>query len=489
MKNIQRIFLSIIRNTMRSTTMVVFFSVIILVALISQTFSMSIFTLKEQILNKSEQIVLITNSYSDTDTSRKEEGAFVPLNTSNTKSITELDEVQTIDYSYRDFFVTDLLAFSSSEATPKAGGLLIEVVGSELELPIKSKLDREEVITGKHFSQQQLAEGLPVVIVHDAFADRNNIVVGDFIEAKSILYESPLDKEGKTDLDLTIKWQKNHSLEVVGIVKQKQQNQLQMDAINKEQTNNELMFEINEHTMYVPNNYLNKTLEEKNALLSYDASDDNSLLNFSELYLKIDGSSNQNAFVDNIKATMDPSWEITTMDDQLKKIIGFMHYIEDIFQRAYPLLIMMSICIFVLYIFLNLRERKQEIGIYIALGDSKKNVIGIILMEYLFLFLTASIIAVGSSMLFSQSLTEKIITNQLAQQNSSEDTSALVSVTALSEYTRDQVTHNIEAFDYQNAASNDIGQILLILILIFIAICLFSYIYIGNIKVNSILRR
>ncbi len=264
-----------------------------------------------------------------------------------------------------------------------------------------------KIISGEVYSDEDVTKGNNVILISKEVAKKNNLKVGD----KITLQKSIDDYSGYESRTLkTI----SEEYKIVGIFEAKVNKTLD-DKGNVIYENNPLV-----NYIYMPNNTVkaihDKVIEatDKLNVEMYDDFYINSVF-----YLK-NINDIENFKNENLK-TLPDNYKFTDNSELYKTTIGPMKSVETISNYVMYASLGASILIIGLISLLFLRERKHEMGIYLALGERKINIATQILIETVAISLLAICISIFTGNLVAKNISNKMLENQISESYNKND--------------------------------------------------------------------
>ncbi len=264
-----------------------------------------------------------------------------------------------------------------------------------------------KIMSGAIYTEDDVKSGNNVILISKEVAKKNNLEVGSEITLQKELDDY---STGEYRILKTI----SEKYKVVGIFEAKVNKTLD-DKGNVIYENNPLA-----NYIYMPNNTV-KVIHDKVAssasALNIEWYDD--LYINSAFYLKnindIEDFKNEN-----LKLLPD-SYKFTDNSELYKTTIGPMKSVETISNYVMYASLGASVLIIGLISLLFLRERKHEMGIYLALGERKMNIALQILIETIAISLLAVCISIFTGNLVAKNISNKMLENQISESYNKND--------------------------------------------------------------------
>jgi putative ABC transport system permease protein len=318
-----------------------------------------------------------------------------PISLDNAASIAALDHVKSYNYSVsasanaEDFDIIESSTSSeddSSETTDSAqapggnqgrGGMVqadLTVNGTLTSDDADSFSDGEaEIVDGRGIEASDA--GSSVAVIEQTLAEENDLAVGDTITISS-----------SNDEDTT------QELEIVGIY--------ETSSAGSDQAMN-FSFLNPYNTVYVP-------YTAANTLKGEDYTD-----TVESVTYQMDDAENIDAFLSAAKKTdVDfDVYELDANDDLYQQMVGPIENVASFAKNIVYLVTVAGAIILALIVMLSIRERKYEMGVLMAIGESKWKLAGQFVTE----IVVTAIVAIGLSSLFGNPIAN-VLGNQLLDQ-------------------------------------------------------------------------
>ena len=266
------------------------------------------------------------------------------------------------------------------------------------------------IFEGGSFTQEQLGSGAPVAIISRQLAVKNNLQVGSILNMENNIYQGLFREEflqSSEQIDLT----------VIGIF---DNNSDFFDVESNEDSAGWREIQM-VNRIYIPlltaENLMVSLLEREAGVhsLSADTSIEDSLF-LSALFI-LNDPRQFGAFAEAAQTYLPDFWKVDDVASHtIGDFIGAMEQMLWIADLVFYTSIGATLIIVILLIFLFLRERKEEIGIYLALGKKKWK----ITMQFLIEVQIIAFIAIGLSALtgklYSSFLSSQLLEQELVNQ-------------------------------------------------------------------------
>jgi len=245
------------------------------------------------------------------------------------------------------------------------------------------------LVQGRTFNEAEITNADYVALISDKVAEQNNIFVGDVIYLQntfSMWKEDNTMEEYKRDI----------ALEVIGIFTPK---------VEQSDENNGGWIDYTPfNRIYVPNGVVhaeNRWLNEQYAIAYPDSN-----IKIDQVYITptfvLNNPEDVESFRTEAMNFLPDYYKVTVSSDAYDSVAGPIKFIGSLSNIILYVAIGATILILSLVVILFLRDRKHELGIYLALGESKSKVVGQILIEVV----SIALIAITLSLLTGNSIAE-----------------------------------------------------------------------------------
>lgn len=286
----------------------------------------------------------------------------------------------------------------------------------------KEIVDLEEglikLVEGAVFSDKDIEEGSSNILISKEVAELNNLSVGDqVIFDVTGEYYSDMMLEGETTTDddesseatgpevVTF----DFPATVIGIFSVVKKEASKSTDPN-DNSNNEWMATEQINTIYAPNKLvkeLNRQMNEKIWKMPEEISEDNDYYQVSYVLKSTD---DLEAFREEANALISNEYfQIRASSDQYDQVAGGMKKLGKISGYVVWAAVIASLLIISLMVLLFLRDRKHELGIYLALGENRGKIIGQIVVELLLTSALALILALITGNFLASTMSNSLL--------------------------------------------------------------------------------
>jgi len=273
-----------------------------------------------------------------------------------------------------------------------------------------------EIVEGRTFTDSEIRDGIHVAVVSRGFAEINNLSIGSTFQVDSIIFDW---SEGINFLEENILVQKDYEFEVIGFFDVIPQD-LPNTATNQQRHQEWNRITNVSNRMYVPNSVardidLNRLvmIEEGDLFANFDLHGFPIQEEIGVIFVLYDPFD-----LDAFRAATEPIlpdvWTIIDLTDTFASLSAAMITLQDITSMILWFAIGGTVVVLTLLILLFLRDRRYEIGVYLALGEKKSKIMVQIMLEVVIMSMISLTLAVFAGSIISQNLSQTMIRTELA---------------------------------------------------------------------------
>ncbi len=274
-----------------------------------------------------------------------------------------------------------------------------DILGAYKKTVLQQDDNSIKIISGNSFTDEDIKNGNNVILISEQVANKNKLNVGDKIKLGSQI--DPYS----ANLQII-----EAEYEIIGIFETKSQYEKDTDG-NLVEIESQYV-----DTIYMPNeaikNIHDKVITEVKKQ-GTDAYDTFSIINKYQL--------NSIDVVDEFKSenlnNLPKGYVFEDNSESISSVTGPMNNMKDLSNIIVYASIVASIIIIGLISILFCKERKKEMGIYLALGERKKNIAMQLLFETLLVAIMAITISVFTGNMIAKNVSNKMLQNQITEQN------------------------------------------------------------------------
>lgn len=356
------------------------------------------------------------------------------------KKIGELSEVKYYDYSMNSMANTEKLKMVEMKDENfqygEPGMNWINLKGNNYNEVFDIKNNIISLTDGRVFEKDEINKGKSVVLISNEFAKENNLRVGDKMTIDAVIQdESAMMVQDQSDSDESKeikKVKKDFQAEVIGTFKVLQADKGSKSKSKDDQMMDQMTYTDRANTIYAPNKFIQnfektiqlKSFEEfpenfgdemtKEKLLKSMETDFGSakyILKKPEMAEDFKVKASQILEQDKLKYS-----KVILSTDQYEQVAGPVKGMSKISKLVLIISVLASILIITLVTILFLRDRKHELGIYLALGEKRTRVVGQIVLEVVTVAIIAITISVFTGNMLAKGFSNSLIQTQKVEQ-------------------------------------------------------------------------
>ncbi len=408
---IKRAWLSVVRR--KGKSLILLIVVFILGNLIAGTFAIKQATqrVEENLKTKLGFNATVTVDYetifSDYDHTSLEEPKIPTIPSELIKRLGTMPEVSYYDYSRKSFITTNSIKGASFEDMPMNdvdGNFMFNLHGVEHLDVLDTKVGRIELVDGRVFNKDDLEAPEIPVILSDEVMSKNNFRLDEVIEVKSIMDQMvAFDEEQKPEtVSSTLKFKIVGTFKPITFGKKTDNNWNILDMLNR---------------IYMPNQSVDLIIEdiirmsEENGV----AAEDNSYLkdmladNYQDSVFVTESEADLKSFVAAASEGLEENVIIKTSQEALSVVAGQMSLLRDFADVTLKGSVIITVIVLSLVVVLFLRDRKHEMGIYLALGDHQWRVLTQVTLEVVMITLMGLTLSFGSAMVLANKVSDSLM--------------------------------------------------------------------------------
>ena len=277
-----------------------------------------------------------------------------------------------------------------------------------------------EITSGRMFTAEELSRLSYLAVISEGFASVNNLHIGSSFTLTDVIFDGAMWDEDDVG-DNHIAAQRPYEFEVIGIFRPLADFNLDDEFSADRWIKEEIM-----NRIYVPNPVAiaSQVFQSEQFLLQHpDAewiSGDAEDIWFQNVFVLHDPQ-DMDAFRAAVEEMTPPFYTVLEPADGLGGITSSMDTINSLATMTLVVAAIASVVILSLLITLFVRERRQEIGIYLALGEKRIKVIAQMMFEVLVIALVAVVLALFVGNILAGGLSETMLRNDMMAATQEED--------------------------------------------------------------------
>ncbi len=417
----KRAWISILRRKVSSIVLLLIVFLLANVMLTTLTVTTSIKSTKQTVLKQYPPVATVEYNY---ESEKRDEKQRLTVEKAKQLYDETRDIVKVFDYSLNYYLNTNdgfkqshIEGFDEENSMGVSEGSLM-VCGTQLKTTSLVENGMAKMISGKGFSDSDINQGAPKIIITKQLAETNDLEVGSKVLLNRVLTEINKDNVSG-EISSNHFFKEELEFEVVGII---EINEIENFIKTKELRNSLIGYStlaMQADTIFIPNNYIYPLLEDdytrvkeqspqtyksfygekrNQARPTYVLKDMNDLETFTQKAWKI---YDKDSF-----AIQSAAREYEMMSKPMESMQNLLDLVFKITVGAGVLILSLVLCIF-MYL------RQKEMGVYLALGEKYKNIIGQLLIETLIIAFVGATLAIFTSMIFSEMLADNTMKSLL----------------------------------------------------------------------------
>lgn len=274
-----------------------------------------------------------------------------------------------------------------------------DIIGAYKETVIQEDDGDIKLIKGKHFSADDISNGNNVIIISQEVANKNKLNVGDKINLGSQVDIYSADSTIVED-----------EYEIIGIFETSKS--YERDSEGK-------LVEIESDyidTIYMPNDAIKKIHSKVIEEVKRKGVDDYDTFALKVKY-QINSINELEEFKSENLSKLPKGYEFNDNSEKYNSVATPMQNMKDLSNIIVYASIIASVIIIGLISILFCKERKKEMGIYLALGEKKINIAMQILLETLIVAIIAITISAFTGNMLATKVSKQMLENQINEQN------------------------------------------------------------------------
>ena len=295
-----------------------------------------------------------------------------------------------------------------------AFGRQVRVRGVENPNLIDIEQNLLELVSGRVFTRDEIRSFSAVAVVSEEFAQLNNLHVGSTFTLRNVIFE--MGREimwGGDDLIDNVFAEQSYEMEVIGIFRP-----LNLQIMDDDFMNAWMVTEI-QNRIYVPNTFVEAarrfefdSLLEQDPDIFGDFDPDDFMMweNFFTLYDPNDFP----AFREGVMEIVPPYFKIVDTANSFMPVLSALDTMKGLTMMVLYIAIGASLLIITLLISLFLRDRRREVGIYLALGERKRKIVSQFLLEIIGVAFLSIVVALFIGNIIATNLSESMLMNDIA---------------------------------------------------------------------------
>lgn len=274
-----------------------------------------------------------------------------------------------------------------------------DIIGAYKETVIQEDEGDIKLVQGKNFSSNDISNGNNVILISQEVATKNKLSIGDKINLGSqvdIYSANSTIVEDEYEVIGIFETNKNHERDTEGNLVE-----IESDYID---------------TIYMPNNAIKNIHSKVIDEIKRKNADDYDTFSLKVKY-QISSINELEEFKSENLSKLPKGYEFNDNSEKYNSVATPMQNMKDLSNIIVYSSIIASVIIIGLISILFCKERKKEMGIYLALGEKKTNIALQILLETLIIAIVAITISVFTGNMLATKVSKQMLENQINEQN------------------------------------------------------------------------
>lgn len=314
--------------------------------------------------------------------------------------------VKDYDYSYlaylnvNKFKIYEMKQQGNMEVSSPYKTMILK--GSNSTEPMDFKNKKIKLVDGRMLTKEELKGKKPMALISKKVADENGLSVGDQMVLDTVTLQ-PKDDGTMDSQDST-----EHAVKIVGLFepikleKKKKEGQNGQDALNQQITETDMY-----NTAFVSNGLAREINKIEMSNMSSDLKD-NLVEEVSPIFT-LKSPEDVAAFKAEIKPLLPEGYKAVASTDEFDKVGASVKRLSKISGYVVILAVLASLLIISLVVVLFMKDRRHEWGIYLSLGEHRKNIMKQVIAELLVISIAALLISLVSGNVLGKMVSESLI--------------------------------------------------------------------------------
>jgi len=320
--------------------------------------------------------------------------------------------------------------FGPFQSPRSLGGLMDSFTGVGVNNPMITDIETGllKLVAGRTFTQAEIIENAMVVVISQAFATANNLFIGSTIQLENLVNDYRIMGTQGTGVFAVDRSQPEFVLasqslefEVIGIFEINQELDYNLPV---HELRDALFSQMNFYTtIYLPSGVTEMTLDFVRDTMMVYADEFRAIgqgvlqeeLFFQTIFV-LNDPRNLAPFAESAAKLLPDFWEVADLSSTFAHVTASMDSILEVADLILIIAIGATVITLALMITLFLKERRHEIGIYLAIGEKKSNIIFQFLVETFLITTIGITISLFMGNLLSEGISRQMLEQTLVDQ-------------------------------------------------------------------------
>ncbi|MGM0168363.1 hypothetical protein IGI39_004118 [Enterococcus sp. AZ135] len=281
--------------------------------------------------------------------------------------------------------------------------------GSNSTEPLDFKNKKVKLVDGRMLTKEELAGKTPVALISKKAADENGLSVGDQMVLDTVTLlpkeDGSLDSQESTE----------HAVKIVGLFEPIKLEKKKSDGQSGQESLNQQITEMDQYNTAFVSNGLAREINKIEADNIPEESREDLAEEVSPSFT-LKSPDDVAAFKAEIKPLLPEGYKAVASTDEFDKVGASVKRLSKISGYVVLLAVLASLLIISLVVVLFMKDRRHEWGIYLSLGEHRKNVMKQVIAELLVISLAALLISLVSGNILGKMVSESLIAGDTMDQ-------------------------------------------------------------------------
>ena len=279
---------------------------------------------------------------------------------------------------------------------------------------IATIIEKNWAIEGRTFTDEEINKGAAVAVISKKVAEENNLHLGDSIVFVDYIFDYTQRKSNQ----MPVLSQQDIILEIIGLYDgETMRSESALDK-QKGMAPSEWQAYDEQNTLFVPNALVKVSVDNERLIRQEQYKDDEEQAKFwsqeyviQPIYYLADVDDAE-SFREEVLAKLPENYRVILSSDGFENVAGSIYTMRKLANMVLYVAMGATVLILTLLIILFLRDRKHELGIYLALGEKRTKVIAQVFIEVLLV----AFVAISASLITGNIIASSVSDNMLIAQ-------------------------------------------------------------------------
>lgn len=281
--------------------------------------------------------------------------------------------------------------------------------GSNSSEPMDFKNKKVKLTDGRMLTKEELAGKKPVALISKKVADENGLSVGDQMVLDTV---SLIPKEDGT---LDSQDSTKHAVKIVGLFEPIKLEKKKSDGKNGQEAMNQQITEMELYNTAFVSNGLVREINKIEAENQPSDSEEEMQEEVAPIFT-LKSPDDVEAFKAEIKPLLPEGYKAVASTDEFDKVGASVKRLSKISGYVVLLAVLASLLIISLVVVLFMKDRRHEWGIYLSLGEQRKNIMKQVVAEIFVISLAALLLSLISGNLLGKMVSESLLAGDTMDQ-------------------------------------------------------------------------